>query len=134
MHSGYRWQLVRASHAASPAQAGAAASHLESSAASDKGSDSSHEPSSSQHSRLHSGTAGEVDRLRTTLRQKEDQVASLRSQLTNLEATRDRYVPLLQHLAAAPLRLRSCGPTFATWSAQHFSVGLLLMVFNTLLL
>lgn len=58
--------------------------------AADKGSEGSYEPSSSQHSRLLGGT-GEVEKLRTALRQKEDQITSLQSQLTNLEATRDRW-------------------------------------------
>ena len=90
-HAGYQWQLVRSADKASPGGAGAS-SRLESSAASDKGSEGSYEPSSShsQHSRLLGGT-GEVEKLRTVLRQKEDQITSLQSQLTNLEATRDRW-------------------------------------------
>ncbi len=91
LNTGYRWQLVRGSDKVSPSQANAAASTAaESSAASDKGSDAAYEPGPSQHSRPHAGTAGELERLRTALRQKEDQMASLQSQLTNLEATRDR--------------------------------------------
>lgn len=75
-----------------------AGSRLESSAGSDKGSEGNHEPSSShsQHSRLLGGT-GEVEKLRTALRQKEDQITSLQSQLNNLEATRDRSAVGLAH-------------------------------------
>ena len=65
----------------------------ESSAASDKGSDLSYDigpASNHHHTRFQTGTAGELDRVRTALRQKDDQVVSLQSQLTNLEATRDR--------------------------------------------
>ncbi len=88
LHTGYRWQLVRSNDKAS-----ANAHAPESSAASDKGSDHSYDigpGSSHHHSRFQTGTAGELDRLRTALRQKDDQVVSLQSQLTNLEATRDR--------------------------------------------
>ena len=101
--AGYRWQLVRSSDKASPGQAPAHTSNVESGAGSGRDSEASLEASSSQHSRLHSGTAGEVERLRTALRQKEDQVASLQSQLTNLEATRDRYacMDFLQHVSDA---------------------------------
>lgn len=92
LHAGYQWQLVKSADRASPSQ-GVAGSRLESksSAASDKGSEGWYEPSSShnQHSRP-LGRTGEVERLRTALRQKEDQIGSLQSQLTNLEATRDR--------------------------------------------
>lgn len=90
MHAGYQWQLIKSRERDSPSQAGAAAVRLGSSGASDRGSEASYEPGSSQHTRLLSGT-GEVEQLRTALRQKEDQITSLQSQLTNLEATRDRY-------------------------------------------
>lgn len=89
--AGYQWQLVKSSDRDSPSQAGPAAVRLGSSAASEKGSEASYEPSSNHHTRLLSGS-GEVEQLRTALRQKEDQITSLQSQLTNLEATRDRYV------------------------------------------
>ena len=94
LHAGYRWQLVRSSDkTSSPPHTSSALS--EASAASDRGSDAPtpHEAGSTHHPRSHAGTAGELDRLRTALRQKEDQMASLQSQLTNLEATRDRSVP-----------------------------------------
>lgn len=81
---------MRGNDRASSGQTNAVTTTLESSAASDKGSDTSYEPGPSQHSRSHTGTAGELDRLRTTLKQKEDQIFSLQSQLTNIEATRDR--------------------------------------------
>ncbi len=90
---GYRWQLVRSSDKPSAnAHAPTGMAAPESSAASDKGSDLSYDigPASNHHTRFQTGTAGELDRLRTALRQKDDQVVSLQSQLTNLEATRDR--------------------------------------------
>ena len=62
---------------------------MASTAASDRGTDGLH-ATLGQHSRPPAGSAGEADRLRAVLRQKEDQIASLQSQLTNLEATRDR--------------------------------------------
>ncbi len=91
-HVGYRWQLVRSSDKPSPnAHAPTAMAAPESSAASDKGTDVSYDAGANHHrSRFQTGTAGELDRLRTALRQKDDQVVSLQSQLTNLEATRDR--------------------------------------------
>ena len=98
LHAGYRWQLVRSSDkTSSPPHASSALS--EASAASDRGSDAPtpHETGSTHHLRSHTGTAGELDRLRTALRQKEDQMASLQSQLTNLEATRDRSAPAHEH-------------------------------------
>ncbi|KAL3150595.1 hypothetical protein ABBQ32_000402 [Trebouxia sp. C0010 RCD-2024] len=85
---GYQWQLVRSSDRDSPRQGGAAGPRLRSSAASDKGSEDPYEQGSGHPTRLLSG-AGEVEMLRTALRQKEDQITSLQSQLTNLEATRD---------------------------------------------
>lgn len=91
VRSGYRWQLVRSSDKASPRHLAARSSSSQDiTALSDRGSESSFEAGPSLHSRLHAGTAGEVERLRSALRQKEDQVASLQSQLSNLEATRDR--------------------------------------------
>lgn len=90
MHPGYQWQLVRSSDRDSPRQGGAAGPRLGSSAASEKGSEGSYEQGSGHPTRLLSG-AGEVEMLRTALRQKEDQITSLQSQLTNLEATRDRW-------------------------------------------
>ena len=89
MYAGYRWQLVRSSDKASPGQLASPAQELTYSS-SDKGSEASFETGPSLPSRTHTGTAGEVERLRSALRQKEDQVASLQTQLTNLEATRDR--------------------------------------------
>lgn len=94
LHAGYRWQLVRSSD--KPSSSPHTSSALsEASAASDRGLDAPtpHEAGSTHHPRSHAGTAGELDRLRTALRQKEDQMASLQSQLTNLEATRDRSAP-----------------------------------------
>ncbi|KAL0034466.1 hypothetical protein WJX79_003740 [Trebouxia sp. C0005] len=90
---GYRWQLVRSSDKlSSSAHAPTGMAAPESSAASDNGSGLSYDagPASiHHHTRFQIGTAGELDRLRTALRQKDDQVVSLQSQLTNLEATRD---------------------------------------------
>ena len=91
VHTGYRWQLVRSSDKATSQQFPARSTSAQDiTALSDRGSDGSLEGAPSLHSRPHLGTAGEVERLRSTLRQKEDQVASLQSQLINLEATRDR--------------------------------------------
>ena len=91
MHTGYRWQLVRSSDRATSQQPPTRSTSAQDiTALSDRGSDGSLEGGPSLHSRPHLGTAGEVERLRSALRQKEDQVASLQSQLTNLEATRDR--------------------------------------------
>lgn len=85
---GYEWQLVRSSEKGLPARSLSSAS-LASAPASDMGTDGPH-TSAGQQPRMQSRTAGDAERLRTSLRQKEDQIASLQSQLTNIEATRDR--------------------------------------------
>lgn len=87
--TGYEWQLVRSSEKGLPAR-NLSSTSLASTAASDRGTDGLHS-TMGHHSRPPAGSAGEAERLRTVLRQKEDQVASLQSQLTNLEATRDRW-------------------------------------------
>ena len=87
--TGYEWQLVRSSEKGLPTR-NLSSTSLASTAASDRGTDKLHS-TMGHHSWPPAGSAGEAERLRTVLRQKEDQVASLRSQLTNLEATRDRW-------------------------------------------
>ncbi|DBA79224.1 TPA: hypothetical protein ACH3X1_009038 [Trebouxia sp. C0004] len=118
---GYRWQLVRSSDKPSPSShAPTAVAAPESSAASDKGSDVSYDTGpSNHHTRFQTGTAGELDRLRTALRQKDDQVVSLQSQLTNLEATRDSLAEEVIAAAGSEEAARSALADAASAEREH---------------
>lgn len=102
---------------------------LASTSTGEQGADGLH-PSLGQHPRPPAGSAGEAERLRMALRQKEDQVASLQSQLTDLEATRDRWACMHLYDMLLPLcRLSICkcliSAVFAS-AAYSYSVHVIL--------